>query len=67
MRDASGDSPIMQLTCYHVTMQPSSSQVKPNQTRDLSSSQSVEESTDEEPGGSRRKKRLTVYDAVAGK
>ncbi|KUL88518.1 hypothetical protein ZTR_05499 [Talaromyces verruculosus] len=48
-------------------MPPSSSQGKPNQTRDLSRSQSIEESTDEEPGGSRRKKRLTVYDAVAGR
>jgi hypothetical protein len=50
----------------YATMPPSS-QMKPSQARDLSRTQSIDESTDEEPGTSRRKRRLTVYDAVAGK
>lgn len=65
VRDARGKN--RQLTSCYVTMPPSPGQMKPSETRNLSRSQSIEDSTDDELAGSRRKRRLTVYDAVAGK
>ncbi|EEA21825.1 Meiotic nuclear division protein 1 [Talaromyces marneffei ATCC 18224] len=44
-----------------------SSKMKPSQARDFSRAQSIDESTDEESRGSHRKRRLTVYDVVAGR
>ncbi|EED16537.1 GAJ protein, putative [Talaromyces stipitatus ATCC 10500] len=48
-------------------MPPSSIQIKHSQARGLSTTQSSEESRDEEPRNPRRRRRITVYDIVAGR